>query len=319
MLNKPLVSVVIPTYHRPLLVKRATQSALAQTLTDIEVIVVIDGPDAETRAALAQIDDPRLRVIELQTNQGSCATRNAGIEAAQATWVAFLDDDDEWMPQKLQLQLQAAQNSQYQFPVVTCYLRVVTPQGEAIWPRRIPKPGEALSEYLFVRNTVFQGEGLIQTSTIFTAKALLEKIPFLTSVRRHDDWDWLLRVATQPGAGVEFVPEVLSVWYLEKNRPSISRASKWQLSFYWIQANLHLVTPRAYSSFLLAEVGARAARDRAWDAFLPLLWEALRWGKPQPLDICIYCGMWLISPASREWLRNLLTRRRKLEKMNANC
>lgn len=311
---EPLVSVVIPTYHRPVLVKRAVQSALAQTLSQIEVIVALDGPQEDTRQGLAAIDDPRLRVIELPTNQGSCSARNAGVSAAQAKWVAFLDDDDEWMPQKLERQLEAVRSSQYALPIATCYLVVRSPQGETIWPRRVPGQSEPLSEYLFVRNSLFQGEGVIQTSTILAAKELLEKVPYRSRMQKHDDWDWLLRAITQPGVGIEFVPELLSIWYLGENRPSLSTTSSsrsdWQSSFNWIQAQRDLVTPRAYSSFILAEVSARAALARDWKAFLPLLWEALRQGSPKPADLGLYFGMWFIPPEIRQGLRTLLTKKR---------
>ncbi|MDJ0733599.1 MAG: glycosyltransferase family 2 protein [Nostocaceae cyanobacterium] len=308
---EPLVSVVIPTYRRALLVKRAVESALSQSLNQIEVIVVIDGPHEETRTKLATINDPRLKVIELPTNQGSRVARNTGVNAASARWVAFLDDDDEWMPAKLELQLETANNSQYKFPIISSFVIAWTAQGDTIWPRRLPKQSEPLSEYLFVRNTLFQGEGLIHTSTIFTSKELLEKVNFDTTLQRHDDWDWLLRAIQQEGVGIEFVQQVLSVWNLGEARPRLSKSSNWQFSFDWIRAKRNLVTPRAYSSFILAEVSARAARAREWKALLILLWEAIWFGKPQPKDICLCIGMWLIPPDTRRWLRHVVTSKRK--------
>lgn len=306
-----LVSVVIPTYRRPLLVKRAVQSALAQTLSQIEVIVVLDGPDQLTREALATIDDSRLRVIELPTNQGCCAARQAGITAAQAKWVAHLDDDDEWMPHKLERQLEAVQRSQHAFPIVSCYLVVRSSQGEGIWPRRPPNQSEPLSEYLFVRHTLFQGEGLLQSSTLLMSKELLEKVPPSLTTKKHEDWDWLLRAISLEGVGIEFVPEPLSVWYLAERGQSVSRTPDWQYSFSWIQGKRDLVTPRAYSSFILAEVSSRAAITGEWKAFWILLREAIRQGSPTPADLCLYLGMWLIPPQTRHWLRNLLTRERR--------
>ena len=309
ILLEPLVSVVIPTHHRPLLVQRAVKSALAQTLSQIEVIVVIDGPEEDTSVALAIVDDPRLRVIELPTNQGCSAARKTGITAAKARWIAHLDDDDEWMPQKLDLQLEAVKRSQYALPIATCYVIVRSPKGEGIWPRRRPRQSEPLSEYLFVRNTLFQGEGLIQSSTILTSKELLEKVPLNPDLQRHDDWDWLLRANALEGVGIEFVPEPLSIWYLGENRPSLSSTNNWQRSFNWIQEKRDLVTPRAYSCFILVEVSARAARAGDWKAFWLLLWAAIRQGSPQPVDLCLYLGMWLIPTATRTKLRNLLTRK----------
>lgn len=308
---EPLVTVVIPTYCRPQLVKRAVQSALAQTLNQIEVLVVLDGPDHLTRNSLAEIDDSRMKVIELPSNQGCWAARNAGVAAAQAKWIAHLDDDDEWMPQKLELQLEAITSSQYIFPIASCYLIARTPTEELIWPRRPPNQSEPLSEYLFVRNNWFKAEGLIQTSTIVTSKELLQKVPYESSSQKHDDWDWLLRAMTIEGVGIEFVPELLSVWYLGEKRPSLGSAYDWQYSLSWIQSQRDLVTPRAYSSFILADVSARAALVRDWKAFWLLLWEAIRFGKPRLKDLGLHLGMWLISPTTRGWLQSLLIKKHK--------
>jgi len=305
---EPLVSVAIPTYRRPLLVKRAVQSALNQTIDQIEVIVVMDGPDERTREVLAQIDDPRLRVIELPTNQGVSEARNTAVSHARSKWIAHLDDDDEWMPQKLELQLEAVKRSQYTLPIATCYLVVRSPNGEAIWPRRAPKHSEPLSEYLFVRNSLFQGEGLIQGSTILTAKELLQKVPYRSNSQKHDDWDWLLRAIAIEGVGIEFVAEPLSIWYLGEQRQTLSNAYDWQYSFNWIQAQRSLVTRRAYSSFLLAEVSSRAAYAGDWKAFWLLLWEAIRRGSPRPADLGLFLGMWLLPPDTRRRLRNFLIR-----------
>ncbi len=306
---EPLVSVVIPTYRRPLLVKRAVQSALTQTISPIEVIVVIDGPHEATRKELETIDDSRLRVIELPTNQGCCAARQAGITAAQAKWIAHLDDDDEWMPQKLERQLEAVERSRYAFPIASCYVVVRSSKGEEIWPRRSPDESEPLSEYLFVRNSLFQGEGLLQASTLLTSKELLEKVPPSLTAEKHEDWDWLLRAISLEGVGIEFVPEPLSIWHLAEIGQSLSRTPDWQYSFNWIQSARDLVTPRAYSSFILAEVSSRAALVGEWKAFWLLLWEAIRQGSPKPADLCLYLGMWLIPPQTRHWLRNVLTRK----------
>ena len=116
--REPIVSVVIPTLNRPHLVVRAVRSALAQTLDAIEVIIVVDGPDEVTIQVLRQIDDARVRVKPLPLHVGLGKARNAGVEEARSRWVAFLDDDDEWFPQKLEAQLHTAQQSAYRCPIV---------------------------------------------------------------------------------------------------------------------------------------------------------------------------------------------------------
>lgn len=301
----PLVTVVIPTYRRPDLVKRAVQSALAQTLKSIEVIVVIDGPDPEVKGALAEITDSRLQVIEKPVNEGCTAARMTGVYAAAAQWIAHLDDDDEWMPQKLERQLETVSGSQYRFPISSCYVQARFPDSVDVLPRKAPSAAEHLSEYLFVRHSPFYGDGLIQASTMLTSKELILKVPYKSDV--HEDWGWMLEAIQQEGVGVEFVPEVLSIWNLDANRFSMSRSFKWKESLLWIRNNRSLVTPYAYSSFILSEVGARAAGDRAWRSFLPLLWEAVNLGNPQSSDLSLYLGLWLIPRRLRPWLRRRLT------------
>jgi glycosyltransferase involved in cell wall biosynthesis len=100
-----LVSVVIPTLNRPKLLLRAIDSVLRQTHREIEVIVVVDRPDPETVAAIASVGDPRLQVFVNPHPLTAAAARNAGADRATGEWIAFLDDDDEWLPNKLESQL----------------------------------------------------------------------------------------------------------------------------------------------------------------------------------------------------------------------
>jgi glycosyltransferase involved in cell wall biosynthesis len=105
----PDVTVVIPTRSRwPLLSTSALPSALGQESVEHEVIVVDEGSDDATFAALRNLEEPRLRIIHHEVAHGLAQARNAGIEAARGAWVAFLDDDDLWAPQKLRRQLDAA-------------------------------------------------------------------------------------------------------------------------------------------------------------------------------------------------------------------
>lgn len=106
-LKPPDVSVVIPTYDRWERLALTVGSALAQTAVDHEVIVVDDGSTDETAVYLAAWADPRLRVVRHETAMGMSGARNAGASVASGRWVAFLDDDDLWAPDKLVAQLTA--------------------------------------------------------------------------------------------------------------------------------------------------------------------------------------------------------------------
>src|ERR1017187_5960230 len=102
----PSISVVIPTYNRAHVVVQAIESALQQTLRDLEVIVVDDGSTDGTGETLDREYGNRIRYFH-QQNQGQSVARNKGLWEAKGEWVAFLDSDDVWLPEKLQHQLQA--------------------------------------------------------------------------------------------------------------------------------------------------------------------------------------------------------------------
>ncbi|WP_242057794.1 MULTISPECIES: glycosyltransferase family 2 protein [Nostoc] len=309
--NQPVVSVVIPTRNRPQIVVRGAKSALSQTLQFIEVIVIVDGPDPQTVDALSQIGDPRLRVIELPKNIGPSGARNTGVKEAKGTWIAFLDDDDQWLPQKLERQLEVANNSNSQFPVVASRFISRTPKGDFICPRRLPQTSEPLSEYLFVRNSFFKGEGCIQTSTLFVKKELMEKMPLEEKFDRHEDWEWLLRVSAMENVRIEFVPEAMAIWHSEMGIKRLSNVNDWKYSLDWIRSTRNLVTPKAYSGFIATIVSHSASLVGDWKAFFPLLWEAIRWGKPRPIDICLYLTMWLIPQDLRQRIRSVFNKNSK--------
>ena len=102
----PKVSVVIPTYNRAAVVPRAIESVLAQTVTDLEVVVVDDGSSDGTGQILGEIFGDRIRYYA-QANQGVSVARNKGVEEARGEWIAFLDSDDLWESEKLEWQFKA--------------------------------------------------------------------------------------------------------------------------------------------------------------------------------------------------------------------
>lgn len=308
---KPLVSAVIPTRNRPELVLRAVRSALAQTYANIEVIVVIDGPDQATVSALeaVQVSDARLRVLPLPQSVGACDTRNAGIEAANGEWIALLDDDDEWMPEKLEKQMELGLSSSYRFPVLTSKVLWRAPGKECVWPRRQPFP--PIADFIMLRTELSQGEATLQTSTFAAPTALFRSCPFTSGLPRHQDADWLIRVFALPGVGLEFVPEALSVWHVGGGGPSITGTSDWQSSLQWINQMRPYLSSESYASFVLVHVGASASNQGDWSAFFPLLSVAFREGKPKPLHLMIYFVRWIVRRSLRLSVRAMFEKRRK--------
>jgi glycosyltransferase involved in cell wall biosynthesis len=303
-----LVSVIIPSLNRPQLVSQAVKSALAQTMELIEVIVVIDGPDQDTVDALKLIADPRLIVMELPINIGPAGARNTGIKAATGTWIAFLDDDDEWLPLKLERQLEVAHRSIYGSPIVSSRFIAHTSNGDFIWPTRLPMAKASIPEYLFIRESLFLGEAFIVTPTILAKKELLEKIPFSQNLPRHEDLDWLVRASQESNVGLEFVSEPMAIVNMmySKKRQSLSNVNDWKYSLNWIRSVRELISPQAYAGFMIAVVGPTASTEGDWQAVLPILWETLSLGKPRVFDVFLYMLMWIVPQDLRQKLRFLL-------------
>jgi glycosyltransferase involved in cell wall biosynthesis len=308
MNDKSLVSAVIPTYNRPRLVLGAVKSALSQTHSNMEVIVVLDGPDNSTSEALGAIGDSRIRIITLAQHQGACGARNAGIQAANGEWIAFLDDDDEWLPRKIELQLSAALRSAHRIPVVSCRMIARTPRGDYVWPRRFPAPEEPISEYLFSRKGLFCDEGVIATPMLFTKRELLLQHPFRQGLRRHQDADWVLRVARQEGVGFEFEPNTLAICLVEQTHPGISNSDDWRSALSWIEDVRQCITLKAYASFILLNVAAQAAPAANTREYWKLLEQAIRRGEAKPVHVLLYVGMRLIPRRVRRELRGLFGR-----------
>lgn len=260
--------------------RRAIASALGQSMEDLEVIVVVDGPDPETEQVCRDVDDPRLQWVVNGESLGGGGARNAGVNASRGRWIAFLDDDDEWLPEKLERQLELAARVDGQFPVVVCRLVSRTPTHDEVWPRRPPRSGEPVSDYLFFRTGPFAGEGGIQTSTIMAPRELLAAVPFDETLIRHQDWDWILRAATVEGTTLAMVPAPLVVWHRDIGRPRIADLRSWRYTSEWGRARRELMTPRAYAAFHLIFVGDLVLGPLHAPAIAAVVGQAFRHGRP---------------------------------------
>ncbi len=299
-----LVSVVIPTFRRADLVVRAVRTALGQTYLDLEVLVVLDGPDQATEQALSGIVDQRLRVLRTPGHIGHAAARNFGVDHARGAWVAFLDDDDEWLASKLAVQMERAAASPLAYPIVGCRVIARTGRVDLIWPRRTPRAGERLCDYLCRRSLPIAGQGLIQTSMILTRRALFERVRFADGLTRHVDPDWALRAVRVEGAGVIY-PEThqpLAIWHIEPNRQRVSTGADWRASLAWGRSRHHLFSREAYAGFICKNVSALAAAAGEWPAFAELLREARRLGRPSWVDLVSHLMNFTLTPAMRDHL-----------------
>jgi glycosyltransferase involved in cell wall biosynthesis len=111
--NMKLVSIIIPTYNRAKFIFVAIESCLRQTHSEIEILVVDDHSSDETAQVVERYKDPRIKYFRHKDNLGVAAARNTGLRNATGEFIAFLDSDDEWMPEKIAHQVEIFKNSSF--------------------------------------------------------------------------------------------------------------------------------------------------------------------------------------------------------------
>lgn len=195
------VTVVIPTRNRwRLLSTAALPAALEQRDVAHEVIVVDEGSTDGTARELERLDDPRIRVVRHERPQGVARARNAGIELARGAWVAFLDDDDVWAPEKLRRQLDAAGAVGADF--VYCAAAWLDASRRFQHGMRVPEP-DGLAARLLRWNEIWAGG-----SNVVARTALVRELGgFDEGLFQLADWDLWIRLALA-GTSVA-VPELL--------------------------------------------------------------------------------------------------------------
>ena len=244
---KPLVSVVIPAFNRADLIGRAIESVARQTYADIEIIVADDASTDNTAAVVGAIQDPRVRYLNSERNAGASAARNMGIHAASGDFVAFLDSDDVWMLNKLELQL-AAVRQHPDWGSVVCYTQAIVDNGKTseLMPIRAKRDSEPVADY------VLGHEGLIHTSSLMLSRKLAASTLFPVDQKTHEDWDVFLRLE-QKGVTWQFVAQPLMVWHNEPRQGRLTGLS-YDLSLEWLKDHQSILSSRAIAGFMLKQV-----------------------------------------------------------------
>lgn len=195
----PRVSIVIPTHNRSGIVRRAIDSVLAQTFTDLEILVVDDGSTDDTRAALAGYPE-RVRYIH-QENGGPASARNHGMRLARGQYIGFLDSDDAFLPRNVEAHLQVFDRHP-EAGLVYCGIEILDKTGAHVKDVR-PNPedrGQVL-ERLIRYN-------FITSSTVLLRREAMEAAGTMdTTLWFAEDWYYWLRVASR--YPVEFADEIL--------------------------------------------------------------------------------------------------------------
>jgi O-antigen biosynthesis protein len=199
--GRPIVSVIIPTFNRAHLLSRAVGSVLRQTFPFWELILVDDGSTDDTPEIVQQCEDPRIHYVRLLVNQGVSAARNRGMREARGEFIAFLDSDDEWMDEKLRLQVQLFRSAPEDVGLTYTGVENVYGNGD----RQIHEPtarGDLYAD-LLLRNVLHGGgSGVMIRRTVVDAVGQFdEALPAI------EDYDYWLRIARQ--FRIDFVPDPL--------------------------------------------------------------------------------------------------------------
>jgi len=263
--DQPDISVVLATYNRAALLRRAIASVLAQDLAGagarFELIVVDDASTDGTREYLATLADPRIRVVLAERNRGPSGARNLGLEAARAEIVAFLDSDDAYRPGRLAVPLAAFAAD----PELVCVLSAAVKFDRDV-PREARIPAVRLAPPAFEWALIADLIPVEATSMTIRRAPALAVGGFCDKLRLSEDREFLIRLARK-GAG-RLVPDLL--W--EKSWSDDSLSNDWAaagrgLIAYVEQRPEYRTRFRKLGSYLATKVLVGHLRNRAPLAF----------------------------------------------------
>ncbi len=214
-----MISVVIPLYNKARHIRRALDSVFAQTHHEFEVIVVNDGSTDGSEKVVGQYADPRIRLVN-QENAGGSAARNRGITEAKAELVAFLDADDEWLPDHLATVCRLATEYPECGAYVTSY-RVITAKGKQALPSSEGIPGHPWEGVLQSYFRAALTSDPIWTSAVAVPRRVFEVcglFPLDVKVGEGEDIDMWCRIALK--FPVAFSTHPSAVYHMESDNRS---------------------------------------------------------------------------------------------------
>lgn len=188
----PTVSVIIPTHDRCEHLRSAIASVLTQTFQDFEITVVDDGSQDHPREVVTAFSDGRIRYVRHETNKGVATARNTGISNSTGDYIAFLDDDDQWLPQKLTTQMDLMQRSPATIGgVYTGYFRVQYPSGKIIDQITPVKRGNVVDE-LCCNNCIGTASTVLLRRECFARAGWFDE-----SMYYGEEYDMWIRIAKE--------------------------------------------------------------------------------------------------------------------------
>jgi glycosyltransferase involved in cell wall biosynthesis len=248
----PRFSVVIPVYNRARSVLPTLESVRNQTFEDFECIVVDDGSadGEELRAVVEGLGDARFRYVRRE-NGGESAARNTGVDHATGEFVAFLDSDDRWVPDKLRLDQEVCGTNRLVFSPMMMERngRIVEQR-----PKAGPKAGEAIREYAVC------GQGFVAPSSVSMPRALAREIRWNENIVFGNDTDFAVRVAAA-GADFVMIRRPLTIMNDDERPNRMSRPKDWRGVLTWLDGIRPIMGDRAYHAYRGWHVARLAAEN----------------------------------------------------------
>lgn len=218
----PLVTVVIPSFNRARFVVDAVESVLKQSYRPIEIIVVDDGSEDDTAERLAPYIAQQQIQYHYQKNQGAAIARNYAIAQSSADYIALLDSDDLWLPQKLESQIEYLQTHP-KVAMVAAHVLPIGKERNLLDDRPIfSTQQEGLVSFLNVLH-----HSPLHVSTLVIRRQALPSPPFPAGVHFCEDWQMCLQVARH--ASVWFIEEVMTHVRIHENNITVPLAPQPQL------------------------------------------------------------------------------------------
>jgi glycosyltransferase involved in cell wall biosynthesis len=207
------VSIIIPTYNRAYSLRLAIISVLNQTFHDFEIIVVDDGSRDNTHEVISEFSDGRIRYICHEVNKKEAGARNTGVVNSTGEYIAFIDDDDEWLPEKLEKQIDLLENSSRIVGCVyTGFFAIEQYSGRILYEVIPQKRGNIFND-MFIDNWIGT------PSTVLLKKECFDKVGFFDEkIAYGPDYDMWIRLAKE--FHIEYIAQPLVKYYIHERKLS---------------------------------------------------------------------------------------------------
>ena len=265
--HSPRVSVLVATYNRARVLCRAVQSVLSQTFDDFELVIIDDCSTDGTPIATAAFDDPRISVLRHPENRGQGAAFNTGLLHARGEYIAFLDDDDEWMPTKLEKQVALMEAATETVGLVYCW----TDRLDDLTGRITRRSRERFQGDIF--------EDMLALSVPTPTSSLMVR---RTAALQVGGWNEQLKIARDPdfvtrvvaaGYHVDYTPESLTLVHIHSAQVSAQPYEHLRMDYFRDHAERYASAlerhPRARALLNLRMAYMEFKRNR-WRAAVPL-------------------------------------------------